>query len=142
MDWMKYAALTACALAGADLCVKLAVGKLSNSVAVLLYGSCTFLTGLIWVLWLWGRGVPQHTEPYGVLAALGVGVAFSGVTLGLYATFGAGVPISVGAPVIRLGGILLASLAGLLFLREPVSWRYVAGMLLVCSGLYLIITAN
>ncbi len=140
MAWIKYAVATAFALAAADLFVKLAAGKLSNSVALLLYGSSTFLTGLGWALWQWAFGVPQYAQTSGVLAALGVGFAFSGVTLGLYATFGAGVPISVGSPVIRLGGILLASLAGLVLLKEPLTLRYVIGVFLVCSGLYLIIT--
>ena len=140
MGWIPYALGTALALAVADLFVKLAAGKLSNSVALLLYGSCTFLTGLGWVLWQRARGVPQHAQTSGILAALGVGVAFSAVTLGLYATFGAGAPISVASPFIRLGGLLLASLAGLVLLQEPLSWRYVIGMLLACSGVYLIVT--
>ena len=140
MGWILYALGTALALAAADFFVKLAAGKLSNSVALLLYGSCTFLTGLGWVLWQRARGVPQYAQTSGILAALGVGVAFSAVTLGLYATFGAGAPISVASPVIRLGGLLLASLAGLVLLQEPLSWRYVIGLLLACSGVYLIVT--
>ena len=140
MGWIHYALITALALACADFFVKLAAGRLSNSLGVLLYGSCTFLTGVVWVVWQWVRGVPQHAQTSGVLAALGVGVAFSGVTLGLYATFGAGAPISVGAPVIRLGGLMLASLAGIVLLQEPLTVRYVIGVVLVCSGIYLIIT--
>ena len=62
MDWILYALGTALALAAADFCVKLAAGKLSNSVALLLYGSCTFLTGLGWVLWQRAHGVPQHAQ--------------------------------------------------------------------------------
>ena len=140
MGWIKYALVTACALAAADLCVKIAAGRLSNSLAVLIYGSCTFSTGLAWVLWQWARGVPQHAQVSGVLASMGVGFAFSGVTLGLYVTFSAGAPISLGSPVIRFGGILLTSIAGLILFREPLTLRYVIGMLLVCSGMYLILT--
>ena len=70
----------------------------------------------------------------------GVGFAFSGVTLGLYVTFSAGAPISLGSPVIRFGGILLTSIAGLMLFREPITLRYVIGMLLACSGMYLILT--
>ena len=140
MGWIPYALGTALALAVADLFVKLAAGRLSNSVALLLYGSCTFLTGLSWVLWQRACGMPQYAQTSGILAALGVGVAFSLVTLGLYATFGAGAPISVASPFIRLGGLLLASLAGLVLLREPLSWRYAIGLLLACSGVYLIVT--
>ena len=140
MGWIKYALVTACALAAADLCVKIAAGRLSNSLAVLIYGSCTFSTGLAWVLWQWARGVPQHAQVSGILASMGVGFAFSGVTLGLYVTFSAGAPISLGSPVIRFGGILLTSIAGLILFREPLTLRYVIGMLLVCSGMYLILT--
>ena len=140
MGWIKYALVTACALAAADLCVKVAAGRLSNSLAVLVYGTCTFSTGLAWVLWQWARGIPQHAQLSGVLASMGVGFAFSGVTLGLYVTFSAGAPISLGSPVIRFGGILLTSIAGLILFREPLTLRYVIGMLLVCSGMYLILT--
>ena len=140
MGWIHYALITALVLASADFFVKLAAGRLSNSLALLLYGSCTFLTGALWVAWQWARGVPQYAQTSGILAALGVGVAFSGVTLGLYATFGAGSTISMGAPVIRLGGLVLASLAGLILLQEPLTVRYVIGMILVCSGIYMIIT--
>ena len=139
-SWILYAIGTAAALAAADFLVKTASGRLSNSVAMLLYGSCTFLAGLGWVLWQRLRGVPFHASLPGVLAALGVGVAFSIVTLGLYLTFGAGAPISVASPFIRLGGLLLASLAGLTLLHEPLTPRYVLGALLAGSGIVLIVT--
>ncbi|MBI1881104.1 MAG: EamA family transporter [Chloroflexi bacterium] len=138
--WLPYAFATALALATADFLVKSAVGKLSNSVALLLYGICTFLIGLSWVLWQRAHGTAQYAQPAGILAAIGVGIVFSFVTLGLYATFGAGAPISVASPAIRLGGLVLVSLVGLTFLREPLTWRYVIGMLMACGGIYLIVT--
>ncbi|MFQ5611287.1 MAG: hypothetical protein ACE5H9_04050 [Anaerolineae bacterium] len=140
MNWLTYALGTALLLALADLFVKLAAGRLSNSMALLLYGSCAFLFGLGWVLWQRHQGLPQFVQPAGALAALGVGVAFSLVTIGLYTTFGAGAPISIASPTIRLAGLLLASLAGLTLLQEPLTWRYAIGVLLSCGGIYLIIT--
>jgi drug/metabolite transporter (DMT)-like permease len=138
MSWLPYAIATAFALA--DFLIKIAAGKLSNSVAMLLYGICTFVIGLSWVLWQRAHGTPQYAQPAGILAALGVGIVFSFVTLGLYATFGAGAPISLASPTIRLGGLVLVSLVGLTFFREPLTWRYVIGMLLACGGIYLIIS--
>jgi drug/metabolite transporter (DMT)-like permease len=140
MSWLPYAVATAFALATADFLIKLAAGKLSNSLALLPYGICTFLVGLSWVVWQRVQGVPQYAQPAGILAALGVGVVFSFVTLGLYATFGAGAPISLASPAIRLGGLALVSLVGLAFLHEPFTWRYLIGMLMACGGIYLIIT--
>jgi drug/metabolite transporter (DMT)-like permease len=81
-----------------------------------------------------------HAQPLGILAAIIVGITFSLVTLGLYVTFGAGAPISVASPLIRLTGLVLASIIGLTFLREPLTARYVLGVILACLGIYLIIS--
>ncbi len=140
MNWLPYAFATAVALGLADVFVKIASGKLPNSLAMLLFGSCTFLVGFGWTFLQWRQGVDLSAQPAGIFAGIGVGLAFSMVTLGLYITFGAGAPISLGSPVIRLTGLLLASLFGLAVWREPVSWRYLFGMGLAIAGIYLIIT--
>ncbi|MEJ2156385.1 MAG: EamA family transporter [Desulfobacteraceae bacterium] len=140
MTWIAYALCTAAALAVADICIKLASGKLSNSLGLLLYGSCTFLAGVIWVLLDKRHKVDLYAQPEGILAAVGVGVAFSAVTIGLYVSFGAGAPISLVSPIVRLGGLLVASIAGILFLHEPLTIRYVIGTVLAFGGVALIIT--
>ena len=140
MGWILYAAGTAVALAAADFFIKLAAGKVSNSLGLLLYGSCTFLSGMSWFLMDRIRGVNLHAETPGILAAVCVGIAFSAVTIGLYMTFAAGAPISLGSPLVRLGGLFIASLAGVILLHEPLTLRYVTGMALATIGVYLIIT--
>lgn len=140
MTWITYALGTAFALAVADFCLKLASGKISSSLGLLLYGSCTFLTGLCWVMLDKARGVEIQVQAQGIVAATGVGIAFSAVTIGLYATFGAGAPISLASPLVRLGGLILASIAGLILLSEPLTWRYTLGVILAVCGVLLIIT--
>jgi uncharacterized membrane protein len=140
MKWFSFALAAMMAVATADLFIKLAAGKLSNSVAMLIYGTCTFLFGLGWVMWQRAAGVPQFAQTSGFLAAIGVGLAFSAATLLIYLTFGAGAPISLASPTIRLGALLLASLIGLTFFGEPLTWRYAAGVVLAVSGIYLIVT--
>lgn len=140
MTWIPYALCTAFALAAADICIKMASGKLSNSLGLLIYGSCTFLAGIIWVLLDKIREVDLHAQPEGILAAAGVGVAFSAVTIGLYISFSAGAPISLASPIVRLGGLLVASIAGILFLHEPLTIRYSIGTVLAFGGVALIIT--
>jgi drug/metabolite transporter (DMT)-like permease len=93
-----------------------------------------------WVLWQRVAGVPQFVQPAGFWGAIGVGLAFSAATLSIYLTFGAGAPISLASPTIRLGALLLVSLIGLTFFGEPLTWRYVVGIVLAVSGIYLIIT--
>ena len=140
MGWVVYAFAGAIAMAAADVFVKLAAGKVSNGLGVLIYGSCTFSMGLAWVLWQKLHGVTQHSQPSGVLAAIGVGISFCLVTVALYVTFEAGAPISLVSPFIRLGGLFVASLVGFLLWHEPLTLRYIAGIVLACSGIYLIIT--
>lgn len=140
MTWTLYAFIATMALAGADICVKLASGKVSNSIGLLIYGSCTFLAGLGWVAWQRLTGLTLTARPEGVVAAVGVGICFATVVASLYLAFSAGAPISVASPVIRLGGLLLAGFVGLTLFREPITLRYVAGLVLSCAGIYLIIT--
>ena len=139
MTWIIYASIAAVSMAVADAFVKLAANRISASLGLLVYGCCTFLTGLGWTLWNYMHGAPQSARLSGFLCAVGVGVAFSSVTVCLYRTFEANAPISVAMPLIRLGGLFLAILLGLVILREPLSLRYVIGVLLACAGLYLVV---
>lgn len=139
-SWLAYAAVTAFFLASADCFIKLASGKISSSLGLLIYGACTFSTGLGWVLLERFRGIPLHAQPVAYLYALGVGVSFSAVTVGLYATFGAGAPISLASPFVRLAGLVVASIVGLTLFSEPLTFRYTLGMLLIFGGLYLVIS--
>lgn len=140
MNWMLYATVASLALASADLCVKLAAGRLSNSLGLLLYGSCTFATGLGWTLWQRLQGAPFRAEPIGLAAGLGVGMSFSIVVVGLYLAFSAGAPVSIVSPVVRLGGLLVAGAVGIAAFSEPLTARYAAGLALTIGGIYLILT--
>jgi drug/metabolite transporter (DMT)-like permease len=73
-----------------------------------------------------------------LLYSIAVGVAFSAVTILLYLTF-ARVSVSVGSPTIRVMGILIASLFGILLLHEPFTWRYLIGLILTIAGVALIV---
>jgi drug/metabolite transporter (DMT)-like permease len=140
VGWVVYAFAAALLMAAADVCIKLASGKVSNSLGVLIYGSCTFALGLVWVLWQKIHGVTLHSQTSGLLASVAVGVSFALVTVVLYVTFEAGAPISLVSPSIRLGGLLGASLVGFLLWHEPLTLRYIMGIVLACSGIYLIVT--
>ena len=71
---------------------------------------------------------------------LGVGVAFSAVTVGLYGAFRGGAPLSVTSPLVRLAGLIVASLCGVLIWNEPLTPRYVLGLCLAVVGVYFIVT--
>ena len=138
MRWFPYALVCSLFLASADFFVKLASNKISASMGMLLYGATTFTVGLIWVGYVKLTKQPLLITPSGLLYSFAVGVAFSGVTLLLYLTF-ARVSVSLGSPTIRVMGILLASLFGILLLHEPFTWRYLVGLILTVTGVALVV---
>jgi uncharacterized membrane protein len=138
MRWLPYALLCAIFLASADFFVKLASNKISSSMGMLVYGATTFTVGLIWVGYMKFTHQPLLITQQGFLYAFAVGAAFSAVTLLLYVTF-ARVSVSVGSPTIRVMGILIASLFGILLLQEPFTWRYLIGLILTVAGVALIV---
>jgi len=138
LRWLPYALLCSVFLASADFFVKLASNKISSSMGMLIYGATTFVIGFIWVSYLkFTKQSLLITQP-GLLYAIAVGVAFGGVTILLYLTF-AHVNVSIGSPTIRVIGILLASMLGILLLHEPFTWRYLIGLILTVAGVALIV---
>jgi bacterial/archaeal transporter family protein len=138
MRWIPFAVVCAVFLASADFFVKLASSRISSSLGAMVYGLTTLTAGLAWVLYERATGQPQFSTPQGWAYAFLVGLAFSGVTILLYVTL-TRVEVSIGSPVIRLTAIVLASLLGIVALREPVTWRYVLGVVLAVAGVWLIV---
>jgi len=136
--WLPYALVCSIFLASADFFVKLASNKISASVGMFIYGITTFAFGLAWVMYLKITGQSLLITWAGFLYSLAVGMAFSLVTMLLYLTF-VQVSVSLGSPTIRVMGIVMASLLGILILREPITWRYVLGVLLTIVGVALIV---
>ena len=137
---MLYAVVAAVALAAADVFVKVSSGKVPNSLGVLLYGCVAFSVGLIWFLMDRVNGLPLRASAAGVASAIGVGLSFSVVLISMYAAFAAGAPLSVTSPIVRLGGLIVAAVCGVLIWNEPLTPRYAAGVLLSIIGVYLIAT--
>lgn len=139
-SWILYAAVAAAALAAADVFVKLASGKLPNSLATLLYGAMAFAVGLTWFVADRARGSTEQSSAAGVAYALAVGVSFSTVAVALYGAFRAGAPLSVTSPLVRLSGVIVASVCGVLIWKEPVTPRYIIGVCFAVAGVYFIVT--
>ena len=138
MRWIPYALLCSIFLASADFFVKLASNKISSSMGMLVYGATTFTVGLTWVGYLKVTKQTLLITQQGLLYSLAVGIAFSVVTLLLYLTF-ARISVSIGSPTIRVMGILIASMLGILLLHEPFTWRYLLGLILTVAGVALIV---
>jgi drug/metabolite transporter (DMT)-like permease len=138
MRWLPYALACSVFLAAADFFIKLATNKIASSMGMFVYGATTFTVGLIWVGYLKVTGQSLLITRPGLLYAIAAGLAFSCVTILLYLTF-AHISVSLGSPTIRVMGILIASLLGVLLLHEPFTWRYALGVIMTIAGVALIV---
>jgi drug/metabolite transporter (DMT)-like permease len=112
----------------ADFATKQTSGRISPALGTWIYAATAMLPALVWTLW----------SRLGVLWAVLTGLAF-GVFAGvLFYLFSQGVNLSVGTPIIRLGGITFAALLGIIVLREPFDFQSLAGFVLAAAGILLI----
>src|SRR5206468_1585116 len=70
----------------------------------------------------------------------GVVVGFAGIFI--VKMFASDVNLSLGTPLVRVGSVILASLLGILILKEGINARYLLGFAVSLVGLMLIFTAK
>jgi uncharacterized membrane protein len=135
-----YALGCALSLASADFFLKVSVGRIDRSAGTLVYAATATLVAIGWVVSTRLRGIPLGVTPSGVLTSALVGVSFMLVVAFLSGLFAAGANLSVAVPVVRLTGIVLASVLGIVVLGEPLTWRLGLGAVLTLTGLSFIIS--
>ncbi|HEX7588980.1 MAG TPA: hypothetical protein VF478_11745 [Anaerolineae bacterium] len=126
-------------IALADLSTKQSAGKISPSLGTLIYAVTTIAIPLVWTIWTRSNGGLQITRE-GVLWSISVGVCFSIFTGLMFLIFSQGVNLSVGSPVVRMGGIVLAATLGIVVFREGLNLQYLVGFLLAAVGIFLVVT--
>jgi bacterial/archaeal transporter family protein len=123
----------------ADFATKQTSGRISPALGTLFYAAAAMVPALIWTVWSRADG-PLLVTRLGVTWSVLTGLAF-GVFAGLlFFLFSKGVNLSVGTPVIRLGGIAFAAMLGIVVLREEFSKQSLAGFVLAVLGILLIAT--
>ena len=135
-----YALLTVLCLASADFFLKLSSTRISNSLGALVYAFAVLFVPIIWVAWQKFSGEQFVFTTEGALASVIVGISFSLVVVLLSLVFASGGNLSVAAPTIRVSALVLASILGIVVLREPFTWRYAFGVALTFVGIFFIIT--
>ena len=123
----------------ADFATKQASGRISPALGTLIYAASAMVPALAWTIWTRTQA-PLVVTRSGIGWAVATGLAF-GVFAGLlFFLFSHGVNLSLGTPIIRLGGIAFAALLGIVVLHEPFNLQSVAGFVLAALGILLIAT--
>lgn len=126
-------------IAFADLATKQSAGKISPSLGTLVYAATTVVIPLVWTLWTRANGGLLVTRD-GLLWSLAVGVSFSIFTGSMFLLFSRGVDLSIGSPLVRMGGVVVAASFGILILREQLNLQFLAGFALTVAGIFLVVT--
>jgi len=123
----------------ADFATRQTAGRISPALGTLIYAATATVPALIWTTWSRAQApllVTREGFTWSVLTGLAFGI-FAGI---LFFLFSKGVNLSIGTPVIRLGGTAFAALLGIIVLREGFSRQSLAGFVLAALGILLIAT--
>lgn len=135
MGWVVYALGAISAVAVSDLFRKLGSNLKDPFLSNLIFQLGSITTALVMFL-LFSRKLDLNSR--GVVYALIGGVLISIFTTFSFKALETGPGVSTVIPVIRVGGVLLVSILGVLIFRDKVTWNLVVGILLAASGVYLI----
>ncbi len=121
----------------ADFATKQASGRITPAAGTLVYAASAMVPALVWTLWTRAHS-PLVITRAGVGWAVATGLAFGIFAGQLFFLFSHGVNLSLGTPIIRLGGIVFAAVLGIVVLKEPFNLQSVAGFVLATLGILLI----
>lgn len=140
MSWLVFAILTIICYAVFDLFVKLSGERIHAGLGGFLINLVATIVLLIFIIFLRLRGenIPSP-KPHGVLYAILAGIAVGFTTIFFMKMFAAGVNLSIGIPFVRIGIVLLASILGVVLLKEGITLRYLLGFAFALIGLYLLV---
>ncbi|MBX4191881.1 EamA family transporter [Candidatus Parcubacteria bacterium] len=94
------------------------------------------------ILWLVFSRHFELQPTRGIVYALIGGSLIAVFTALLFKALAIGPGVSTVVPIIRVGGILLVGLFGVLFFQEKLTWSMALGGLLALGGVYLILSGK
>jgi len=141
MGWIFWALVAAVLNGVVDFMFKLSSGKINSALGGIilnLVGIVPLVAFFVYI-YLNKQAVVVTKQGFAFMAIAGVCVGM--ITIALFKMFSTGQNISVATPVMRISGIVFASLLGVIILHEPISLKYIVGFALSILGLFLITTA-
>lgn len=141
MTWIFFALLTIIFYAGFDFFLKLSSGRISEGWGGFVINFASAIVLLLYIFILRNKeNTIFSTKPYGLLFSIIAGLFIGLATITFIRMYASGVNLSIGSPIVRIGTVLVASLLGMILLKEPFSIRYLVGFMLALTGLYLLIS--
>jgi uncharacterized membrane protein len=122
-----------------DVFVKLAAGKIESGVTSLVINATATLVLFVYVLVCKYKGVEQNISKEGFWFAMiaGVVICFASVTFNKM--FTAGINLSMGVTIVRVGMVILGVTLGILVFRDKLAMHQALGIVFSLVGLGLLL---
>jgi uncharacterized membrane protein len=134
MTWIFYAVLAIGAGALADFFRKFGSTVKDPFLDNLVFETAAFLTAIVLYFVFSRKSVPDgNAMTYVILG----GICISIFTTLFFKTLSIGPGVSVVAPIVRAGALILIALLGVIILHEKLTWNLLAGIIFACFGIYL-----
>lgn len=139
MNWIFYA-LTAIGFGAlSDLFRKFGSAVKDPFLDNLVFQTAAFMTAIILYILFSKKPVPNdNTMTYVILG----GICISLFTTFFFKSLSIGPGVSVVAPIVRAGALILVALLGVILLHEKLTWNLIAGIAFACVGIYLMFLNN
>ena len=138
MGWIIYALGAISAVSISDLFRKLGTNLKDPFLSNLIFQAGSITTALILYL-IFSRKLEGN--PKGMMYALIGGALISIFTTFTFKALSLG-NVSTVIPVIRVGGVLVVAILGVLLFKDKITWSLILGIILATSGVYLIFSGK
>ena len=143
MNWLTLALATILFYSVFDLFVKLSSNKIHDGLGAFLINLISAFVVLIYLIFANFRGEKIFMiKPGGLLFSTLAGIMISLASIFFLKMFATGTNLSVGVPLVRIGIVLIATILGLVVLKEGFNVRFLVGFFLAIFGLYILVTAR
>lgn len=139
MSWIWYAITAIGFGALSDLFRKFGSAVKDPFLDNLVFQTAAFMSAIVLYILFSRKPVPNdNTMTYVILG----GICISLFTTFFFKTLTVGPGISVVAPIIRAGALILVALLGVILLHERLTWNLLTGIIFACIGIYLMFLNN
>ncbi len=121
-----------------NLFIKLSSDKLSPPIAVIFLTGASFVVALVAALIIKISGQPLSFSKNVILFPIVAG-PFAGIAELFYMfMFSKGAPLSIGNPIVVGGTVIIATILGIILLREPLQAMKIVGIIVTIAGLVIL----
>ncbi|MFH2061874.1 MAG: EamA family transporter [Candidatus Beckwithbacteria bacterium] len=138
MNWLFLAICATVSFGLYNFLIKISSNKFNPAIVVMMVTGMAFVVSSIFTLVLKLSGERLNINKNLIYIPLLAGL-FYGIAIVFYnLLFLRGVSVSVGAPITGAGTLVVASLLGFIFLKEPIIVVKITGILSVILGIFLL----